>query len=78
MKTYESIKNTAQVQEGDVLVHFWNYPIEMKGKVHSTYNVLSVNSERIELHCPSKAVIYVNNGTLSDETDYFRLFKRVS
>lgn len=68
MKTYESIKNTAQVQEGDTLVSF----CPNSNDIWHRFTVLSTNSKRIELLCPSKAVIYVNNETLSAEKEFFK------
>ena len=68
MKTYESIKNTAQVQEGDTLVSF--YP--NSNNIWHRFTVLTSTSERIELLCPSNAVIYINNERLSTEKKYFK------
>jgi hypothetical protein len=68
MKTYENIKNSNQVKEGDILVEFYFNSNE----VWHSFEVNEVSNNGIELYCPSSALVFVGNDRLSAKDEYFK------
>lgn len=70
MKTYLNIKNSNQVNKGDILVEFYFNSNE----VWNSFQVYKVEQNGISLECKSGALKFISNETLNNKNE---LFKRV-
>ena len=70
MKTYLNIKNSNQVNKGDILVEFYFNSNE----VWNSFQVYEVKQNGITLECKSSAFKFVSNDILNTKEE---LFKRV-
>ncbi len=70
MKTYLNIKNSNQVNKGDILVEFYFN----SNDVWNTFEVYEVEQNGITLRCKSGAHMFFNNDRLNNKEE---LFKRV-
>jgi len=70
MKTYLNIKNSNQVNKGDILVEFYFNSNE----VWNSFQVYKVEKTGISLECKSGALMFVSNEKLNNKE---KLFKRV-
>ena len=73
MKDYLKISNSSQVKENSILVEFSPFD----NSIRHFFRVNEIRENGIEIHCPSGAYVFISNDRLSDDTDYFKLFKRV-
>ena len=69
MMTYLKIKNSNQVNKGDILVEFYYNSNE----VWNYFQVYKIEKTGISLECKSGALLFISNDRLNNKDEYFKI-----